>query len=87
MCRFEVSLKASLSRLVKELKKLFFRCIIFQAIRGLGQSVGRRRELLQYCRDWSVRSDFERTVKFCLYSWEKHSPWLLTPYLGLECKC
>jgi hypothetical protein len=46
----------------------------------------RIRELVQGSRNWSVRSDFERTVKFCLYSRGKHSPWLLTPYLGLECK-
>jgi hypothetical protein len=45
-------------------------------IRGLGQSVCRRRELVQCSRNWSVRSDFKHTVKFCLYSRGKHSPWL-----------
>jgi hypothetical protein len=58
----------------------------FRAIRGLGQLVCRRHELVQCSRNWSVRSDFERTVKLCLYSREKHSPCLLTPYLGLVCK-
>jgi hypothetical protein len=49
------------------------------SIRGSGQLVCRRRELVQCSRNWSVRSDFKRTVKFCLYSRRKHSPWLLTP--------
>jgi hypothetical protein len=58
----------------------------YSDIRGLGQSVCRRHELVLCSMIWSVWSNFEYTVKFCLYSRGKHSPRLLTPYLGLECK-
>jgi hypothetical protein len=66
--------------------KLTFSISSHSSIRGLGQSVCRRPDLVQCSRNWSVRSDFECTVKFCLYRRGKHSPWLLTPYMGLECK-
>jgi hypothetical protein len=53
-------------------------------IRGLGQSVCQRHVLVQYSRNWSVQSDFERTVKFCLYSRGKHSPWLFYSIFRVE---